>query len=74
MSRQINAHNVRFGGRTYKGYYAVASNMVTVWNPSLGSRSAKIGDASVPVLVDALLLEVVQECTRHRGVASDEAR
>ncbi len=74
MSRQINVHNVRFGGRSFNGYYAVASNMVTVWNPSLGSRSAKIGDASVPVLVDALLLEVVQECARYRCVASNGTR
>jgi hypothetical protein len=74
MSRQINAHNVRFEGCTFDGYYAVASNMVTVWNPSLGSRSAKIGDASVPALVDALLLEIVQECTRYRGVASNGTR
>ena len=74
MSRQVNVHNVRFGGRTFNGYYAVESNMVTVWNPALGSRSARIGDASVPVLVDALLLEVVQQCTRYPGAGTNGTR
>jgi hypothetical protein len=65
MSRKINAMEVRFGGRTFDGFYAVESHMVTVWNPLLGSRTARIEDGSMPALIDALLLEVVQECSRH---------
>ena len=65
---------MRFGGRTFEGYYAVQSNMVTVWNPALGSRTARIGEVALPALADTLLLEVVQECSRYQDFAACEAR
>lgn len=70
MTRQVNTLEVRVDGRRFDGFWAVQSNMLTVWNPSLGSRTAPIDDASMQQLTDSLLREIVRDCAGHRYLQS----
>jgi hypothetical protein len=66
MSRQVTPLAYQVDGQRFDAYYAVTSNMLTVWNPSLGSRSAEIGGAPLTPLIDTLFHELVREGLRQR--------
>jgi hypothetical protein len=65
MSRQVNPVEVHVDGSRFTGFYAVQSNMLTVWHAYLGSRTTQIGSAPVQQQVDTLMEEIFREC-RHR--------
>ena len=66
MTRQVTPLAFDVDGQHFDAYYAVTSNMLTVWNPSLGSRSTEIGNELLQPLIDTLLKELVRDRLRAR--------
>ncbi len=60
--RAVTAVEIVVDGRRHAGFYAFQSRMLTVWNPALGSRTAHVGEGALQSQVEALLLEVINEC------------
>jgi hypothetical protein len=66
MTRQVTPLAFDVDGQRFDACYAVASNMLTVWSPSLGSRSTEIGNELLQPLIDTLLQELVRDRLRPR--------
>jgi hypothetical protein len=56
----------QLGDGIFRGSYAVQSNMLTVWNRTMGSRTVQIDGRDVAELARALLREVVLACDGKR--------
>jgi len=73
MDRLIKPVAVQADGTRFEGFYAVQSDMLTVWHEHLGSRTTRVAAGTIVEQVDALLLEIFRDC-RHRRVAISIAR
>ena len=67
MTRQALAVSVVIDGCRYDGFYALQSNMLTVWSPGVGSRSVQLHGRAAAALAEDLLGEVIVECGPHRS-------
>jgi len=68
MLREVMTIDTEVSGSLYSGYYAVMSDMLTVWIPSVGSRTTRLGGRVPENAAKDLLGEVVREC-RHLSYA-----
>ena len=66
MQREIKSVTIHAEGRAFEGYYAVQSDMLTVWHSNLGSRTARVPGSSLEQQVRALLLEIFVDCRNRR--------
>ena len=67
MQREIKPVTVNAEGSPFEGFYAIQSEMLTVWHAHLGSRTTRVAGSNVEEQVAALLLEIFRDC-RHRRV------
>lgn len=66
MSRQVTPVELNVDGRRFEGFYAVQSNMLTVWHAQLGSRTTQIVGSATQQQIDALVQEIFRACPLHR--------
>jgi hypothetical protein len=57
-------------GQMHFGLYAIESEMVTAWIPSVGSRTCWLDGRDPTKVAKLLLQEVVRECRRKHAVAA----
>lgn len=58
--RHVEPIEVEVDGKRHRCFYAMQSNMVTVWHADLGSRTAMFEGAPTHVHVESLTRDLVQ--------------
>ncbi len=66
MLRQVTPVQVQVDGDRFDGFYAVQSNMLTVWHAYLGSRTTQVDSGALEQQVDTLLIELARDSVRRR--------
>ncbi len=67
--REELALSVTVDGQAHFGLYAVESEMMTAWIPSVGSRTCWLEGREPSKVAKLLLQEVIRECRRKHTVA-----
>lgn len=67
--REEVALSVMVDGQAHVGLYAVESEMITAWIPSVGSRTCWLEGRDPGKVARLLLQEVIRECRRKHAVA-----
>ena len=67
--REEVALSVMVDGQAHVGLYAVESEMMTAWIPSVGSRTCWLEGRDPGKVARLLLQEVIRECRRKHAVA-----
>lgn len=67
--REEVALSVLVEGQVHFGQYAVESEMMTAWIPSVGSRTCWLEGRDPAKVARLLLQEVVRECRRRHAIA-----
>ncbi len=60
MTRHVESIELEVDGRRHRCFYAVQSNMLTVWHDYLGSRTVAFQGAPTIEHIETLTREVVQ--------------
>jgi hypothetical protein len=69
MEREEFSVKAEIRGQSWSGYYATQSGMLTVWVPSVGSRTMWLGSLAASIAARELLVEIVRECRRFGRLA-----
>ncbi len=67
--REEVALSLMVEGQMHFGLYAVESEMMTAWIPSVGSRTCWLEGREPSKVAKLLLQEVIRECRRKHAVA-----
>ena len=68
--REEVALSLMVEGQAYFGLYAIESEMISAWIPSVGSRTSWLEGRDPAKVAELLLQELVRECRRKRGLAA----
>ena len=74
MTRQVESIEMELDGEHHRCFYAVQSNMLTVWHEYLGSRTAAVRGPPTLEHVEALTRDVLQLRRARRSVCVDPLR
>jgi len=64
MSRTITPVSLMIDGHPFEGFYAVQADMVTVWQPGLGSRTIHFRRGQMKRRIQQVARELLAENTR----------